>query len=96
MPSIQLKLILALCSLSQLGCDSLSSQPEEMHIQYEFVDSSAGMVEACGNEAGACAHLVDNVCVVVLPLDVADKTLSSEMNPCGGYADPTVTVYGSL
>lgn len=66
------------------GCAQMQVQPSDMAIEYQFLDSSDAIYEACGSPAEACARVVGNACIITLPKVHWDQHLVHEMRHCFG------------
>jgi hypothetical protein len=78
------KLIRFSLPLLVAGCAQVQVAPSNMAIEYQFLDSSDEIYEACGTRAEACARIVGNNCVITLPKTHWDQHLVHEMRHCFG------------
>lgn len=87
------KLLIASLPLLLAACSQVQVSPTDMAIEYQFLESSDEIYEACGRRAEACARVVGKNCIVTLPKTHWDQHLVHEMRHCfGSVHAPTVAV----
>lgn len=78
------KLIHTSLAVLLVGCTQVQVPPTDMAIEYQFLDSSDEIYDACGARAEACARIVGNSCIITLPKTHWDQHLVHEMRHCFG------------